>query len=125
MLSYKLVERGFADSSTAPKRYYATHLSKGRKLLKDIAQDMEQKSSLSRGDISNVFENLVNQIPNYLLDGYTIDLGDLGTLRLSLNSEGADTPGSFHVGMIKNIKIIFIPGKMLKEKVAKAQFRKA
>lgn len=124
MIRYKLVERGFVKSSTAPKRHYATHVSIGRKSFRDIALDLEQKSALNSGDIGSVLDNLADQIPNYLLDGLTVSLGDLGSLRLSLKGEGAESPGSFHVGMIQNVKIIFIPGKVLKEKIAKAKFEK-
>ena len=101
------------------------HTSSGRKTLKNISRDIEDKSSLSRGDIGNVLDNLVDQIPKYLLDGQTVSLGELGSLRLTLSSEGADKAKDFNASMIKNVKIVFTPGKMLKEEVAKATFEKA
>lgn len=124
MIRYKLVKRGFANSSTAPKKYYATHVNKGRKSLKHISLDLEQKSALNRGDIGSFLENLTDQLPVYLLDGQIVSLGDFGSFRLSLNSEGVESPESFTVGMINKLKIIFIPGKRLKEKLEKATFEK-
>lgn len=124
MLGYKLVEKGNPSDPTAPKKYYANHVNKGKKTLKDIKRDIEDKSSLSGGDISSVLENLVDQMPKYLLDGQSVSLGDFGTFRLSLSSEGALSPDEFVVGMIKNVRIIFTPGVLLKEAIAKAKFER-
>lgn len=125
MLTYKLVEKGNPSDSTAPKKYYANHVNKGKKTFAEIKRDIEDMSSLTRGDIGNVLDNLVDQVPKYLLDGQSVSLGELGTLRLSFSSEGAINPDEFEVGMIKNIKIIFTPGVLLKEAIAKAKFEKA
>lgn len=70
-----------------------------------------------------MLDNLVDQIPNFLLDGQTVNLGELGSFRLTVSSEGAETPEAFSVGMINGVKIIFTPGKPLKEKMAKAKFK--
>ena len=125
MLKYKLIEKGNPRDLTAPKKFYASHVSSGRKTIKNISRDIEDKSSLSRGDISNVLDNLVDQIPKYLLDGQLVSLGELGSFRLTLSSEGAEQEKDFKSNMIKNVKIIFTPGKMLKDEVAKARFEKA
>jgi predicted histone-like DNA-binding protein len=125
MLTYKLVEKGNPSDSTVPKKHYANHVGKGKKTFKDIKIDIEDKSSLTSGDVGNALENLVKQIPKYLLDGQSVCLGELGTFRLSISSEGAATPEEFDVGMIKNVKIIFTPGVLLKEAIAKAKFEKA
>jgi predicted histone-like DNA-binding protein len=125
MLKYKLVEKSNPRDLTAPKKFYASHVLSGKKTLGNISRDIEDISSLSRGDISNVLQNLVDQIPKYLLEGQTVSLGELGTLRLTLSSEGAEKAKDFKASMIKNVKIVFTPGKMLKEEMAKAGFQKA
>ena len=124
MLKYKLVQKGNPSDLSAPKKYYANHVSSGRKTLRDISRDIEDRSSLSRGDISNVLENLVDQVPKYLLDGQTVSLGDLGSLRLSISSEGAEKAKDFNAMMVRNVRIVFTPGKLLKQEVAKARFEK-
>ncbi|WP_321376023.1 HU family DNA-binding protein [uncultured Draconibacterium sp.] len=124
MLKYKLIQKSNPRDLTAPKKFYASHASSGRKTIKTISRDIEDKSSLSRGDIGNVLDNLVDQIPKYLLDGQSVSLGELGSFRLTLSSEGAEQEADFNTSMIKNVKIVFTPGKMLKEEVAKARFEK-
>ena len=125
MLNYKLVQKGNPRDETAPKKFYANHVTKGKKTFKEIKVDLQGKSSLTGGDIGSTLENLVDQIPKYLLDGQSVSLGELGTLRLSFSSEGADTEEDFDTSMIKNVRIIFTPGVLLKDAVAKAKFEKA
>lgn len=124
MLKYKLIQKGNPSDLSAPKKFYATQVSSGRKNLKNICRDIEDKSSLSRGDISNVLDNLVDQIPKYLLDGQSVSLGDLGTFRLSISSEGVEKTKDYNVSMIRNVKIIFSPGKALKDEIDKIKFER-
>ena len=113
-MKYKLIERANPLDKDAPKKLYAAPVYNGRIDKKQIADDLVLISSLSRGDISSVIENLLDSIPKYLLRGYSVQLGDLGTLRISFSSEGADDPDSFHVGMVRGKKIIFTPGPAFK-----------
>ena len=114
-MKYKLVERGNPTDKTAEKKLYATPVYSGKVMKKQIADDLVLISSLSRGDISSVIENLLDAIPKYLLSGYSVQLGDLGTFRISFSSEGVDDPDSFNVGMIRGHKILFTPGPAFKK----------
>ncbi|MBS2100452.1 HU family DNA-binding protein [Carboxylicivirga linearis] len=125
MLKYKLIERGNPRDPAAAKKVYASPVLSGKKGLKAISVDIVEKSSLTRGDVNNTLDNLVDQIPKYLLDGNSVSLGDLGTLRMSFSSERVDSATDFNASMIKNIKIIFTLGKDLKKKLADASFEKA
>jgi len=114
-MKYKFVERGNPTDKTAEKKLYATPVYNGRIDKKQIADDLVLISSLSRGDISSVIENLLDSIPKYLLKGYSVQLGELGTFRISFSSEGVDDPESFQVGMIRGHKILFTPGPAFKK----------
>ncbi|NJM15976.1 MAG: DNA-binding protein [Bacteroidales bacterium] len=124
MLKYKLVERGNPASPDAPKKYYASNVKTGSKSLSAIGKDIADMSSLSRGDVQNVLINLVEQLPKYLMDGQSVSLGELGTMRISFSSEGVDSPADFNTNMIKSPKVIFTPGKLIKEEIDKARFEK-
>lgn len=124
MLNYKLIERRNPQAPEADKKVYAIHQSKGQKELSDIFLDIDNKSALSSGDISSVILNLVDQIPKYLLDGHSVSLGDLGSLHLTFNSEGAENAEAFDTNMIQKINIRFVPGAVLKNKIAQATFNK-
>ena len=79
-------------------------------------------SSLTRGDIENVLSNFLDELPKYLNDGYSVQLGYFGTMRISLSSEGAVTAKKFKTETIKP-KIIFTPGTELKAEMEKISYR--
>ena len=114
-MRYKLTERRNPLDKNAPKKLYAAPVYGGKIDKNQIAADLVLISALSRGDISSVIENLLDAIPKYLLRGYSVQLGDLGTLRISFSSEGVDDPDSFDVGMIRGRKILFTPGSAFKK----------
>ena len=124
MLKYKLVQRGNPADQTAPKKWYAIHVLSGKKNISALAKDIADISSLSRGDINNVLTNLVERIPGELLDGKSVSLGELGTLRISFGSDGADTEDNFNAAGIKNLKVIFTPGTLIKKELQEAKFVK-
>jgi len=123
-MKYRLIPRENPQDRGGEKKFYAVPVHNGKITKKQIAEDLVLASSLSRGDISSVIENLLDAIPKYLLKGHSVQLGELGTLRISFSSEGAVDAGSFHVGMIRGRKIIFTPGPAFKKILAELVFEK-
>ena len=95
------------------EKYYANPVNLGRKTLRDIAHDIAGRSSLTRGDIENVLSNFVDRLPSYLRDGFSVQLSDFGTMRLTLSSEGSLTEKAFKTETIKP-RVTFTPGVELK-----------
>ena len=102
-------------------KFYANPVNLGHKSLDDIARDIAGRSSLTRGDVSNVLYNFIDCLPHYLRDGFSIQLGEFGTLRISLSSKGAATAKDFNTGNIKP-RIIFTPGVALKKRLQGMSF---
>ena len=94
-------------------KFYANSVNVGRKTLDDIVRDISGCSSLTRGDISNVLYNFIDCLPHYLRDGFSIQLGEFGTLRLTLSSEGALNEKAFKTETIKP-RVTFTPSVELK-----------
>jgi len=112
-MKIKLIERRKPGTKTGPGKFYASPVNVGRKTLDDIARDISGRSSLTRGDISNVLYNFIDCLPHYLRDGFSIQLGEFGTMRLTLSSEGAATEKAFKTEKIKP-RVTFTPGVELK-----------
>jgi predicted histone-like DNA-binding protein len=60
-----------------------------------------------------------------LEDGRIIRLGDLGSLRITLRSEGKDAAEEVTPSTVKKASVIFTPGKRLQEMLDNAKFTKA
>lgn len=112
-MKIKLIERRKPGTKTGPGKFYASPVNVGKKTLRDIAHDIAGRSSLTRGDIENVLANFMDCLPHYLRDGFSVQLGEFGTMRLTLSSEGALTEKAFKTETIKP-RITFTPGVELK-----------
>ena len=111
-MKIKMVPRKNPQKKSEVK-YYASPVNAGKKTLRDIAKDIAGRSSLTRGDIENVLTNFMECLPSYLRDGFSVQLGEFGTVRLTLSSEGALDEKAFKTETIKP-RVTFTPGVELK-----------
>jgi predicted histone-like DNA-binding protein len=123
-MRYKMLKRTNPQDRSQSK-WYATPVNDGRISKADLSREIVNISSLSRGDVSNVIECLIDVFPKYLLMGKSISLGEFGTLRLSFSSEGVDDPAVFAAGMIHGVKVIFTPGVEFKSALSRISFEKS
>jgi predicted histone-like DNA-binding protein len=122
-MKYKLIERANPQDRSKVK-WYANPVNDGKITQRDIAKEIVTTSSLSRGDVTNVIENLLDTMPKYLLMGKSVNLGEFGTLRLSFTSEGVDTADQFNTSLITGVKVVFTPGVELKKSLDEIKFEK-
>ena len=123
-MKYKLIERANPQDRTKVK-WYASPVNDGRITQRDLAKDIVDNSSLSKGDVANVIENLLDTMPKYLLMGKSVSLGEFGTLRLSFTSEGVDSADKFSPNLITGAKVVFTPGVELKKTLEDVSFEKS
>jgi nucleoid DNA-binding protein len=71
-----------------------------------------------------LFEALLSILPSHLIEGKIIRLGDFGSFFLEVSSEGAEKSEEFNSRHIRQTKIKFRPGKILKDAVKSARFEK-
>ena len=103
------------------KKLYGTVFNLGPKTLHEISTDIAGRSSLTRGDIENVLSNFVDRVPTYLLDGFSVQMGEFGTIRISISSKGAAKAKEFNTDTIK-IRVIFTPGVAFKKRLKDVAF---
>jgi predicted histone-like DNA-binding protein len=122
-MKYKAIQRVNPLDRTKSK-WYASPVNEGKIAKADLAKEIVDISSLSRGDVSNAIETLIDVVPKYLLMGKSVNLGELGTLRVSFSSEGAETAAAVSANKISGVKIVFIPSVELKKRLANIRFEK-
>ncbi|MDR0872514.1 MAG: HU family DNA-binding protein [Prevotellaceae bacterium] len=124
-MKYKVVERKNPQSPQAQGKFYANPVNAGKFTIKEFSKEIAGRSSLTRGDIENVLTNFLEELPIFLKLGLSVQLGNFGTLRLSLASDGADTPEKFRADMIKGARVIFTPAVELKEALKDISYEEA
>ncbi|MEQ9263463.1 MAG: hypothetical protein RLP14_09905 [Owenweeksia sp.] len=104
------------------KRYYARARMRGTLSLERLSERMSQRSTLSRTDIQAVLYGLTEMIPEILEAGYGVELGPLGRLRISVGSAGHALPGEVSARSIRRPRMVFKPGKPLRERMKLLKF---
>ena len=113
-MKYKVIERANPTNRDVRKQY-ASPVNAGNLTIKDLAKEIAGRSSLTRGDVENVLISFLEEIPTYLKIGMSVKLGEFGTMRLNLKSDGVEQGKKFDVSKIKGVKIIFTPSTELKK----------
>jgi predicted histone-like DNA-binding protein len=123
-MKYKVIEKG-NPRNLDEKKQYANPVNAGNLTIKDLAKEIAGRSSLTRGDVENVLISFLEEIPTYLKIGMSVKLGEFGTMRLSLKSEGVEQGKKFEASKIKGVKIIFTPSTELKKSLEDITFEES
>ena len=80
--------------------------------------------TVNGADIRAVLYALVEAMQSSLSNGQAVRLGELGSLRVSIGSEGKATEKEINSASIKNAKVIFTPGKDIKKMLDTLEYEK-
>lgn len=122
-MKIKLVERKNPLKRDDAGLLYPSAVSAGKKTLRQVASEIAARSSLTKGDIESVLSNFAEYIPQVLADGFSVQLGEFGTMRLSLSGDGAASEKEFRVDSI-SAKVIFTPSVGFKETLKNIRYER-
>ena len=124
-IKFKAIERGEPGvAGGGTKKWYASPNISGEKALDGLIRDIEKISTVSGADIRAVLYALVDVMKDALADGQIVRIGELGSLRVSFSSEGKATEKEVTAASIKQAKVIFTPGKDIKDTLATLTYEK-
>ena len=123
-VNYKVVERPNPRDLTLPNKYYASIVMGDNITFEELAQLISKVSNLNYGSVVGTLATLMEVIELQLIHGRQVRLSDLGTLYLTLSSEGVENAEDFTNGNIKRAAIRFRPGKRLKKLVKNLNYYK-
>jgi predicted histone-like DNA-binding protein len=124
-IQIKSVERGQPGvAGGGVKKYYASPVHGKEITLEGLTKAIEKTSTVNGADIRAVLYAMVEEAVLGLEDGRIIRLGDLGSLRITLSSEGKNTPEEVTAAAVKKAGVIFTPGAKLQSMLKTAKFTK-
>jgi len=124
-IKFKVIERGEPGvAGGGTKKFYASPVMDGEMNLSDMTKAIERICTVSGADIRAVLYAMVDVSVDNLSNGTIIRLGDLGSMRISLSSEGKPTADELKASSIKGASVIFTPGTRIKEMLSSAKFQK-
>lgn len=81
----------------------------------DFVDEMVAESTVTRHDVKAVVSALEEFICRALVNGYSVRLGDLGSFRTTVKSEGQETAEAVTADTITAVRVQFTAGSLLKE----------
>jgi predicted histone-like DNA-binding protein len=93
--------------------------------LLELCQEIEKISTVSEADTMAVLTSLVGVIPDKLIKGKTVRLGDLGSFSPSIGSHPMEEEEDVNSSSIRSNKVLFKPGKRIKKVMKTADYKKA
>lgn len=118
---YNKIERGNPANSSAPKKWYPVLKSTGLVKEKEVAKRLADETTLNPKEAEFAVSQLFKVVVADLLNGRTVQLGDLGSFRLTAHCEGVDTEKAVTAAQIKSLTVRFSASESLKEALGKAQ----
>ena len=98
-----------------PPKYYAIAQSNGEVNFRQLAKEIAEITTVSVPDAVAVLESMVMIIPRHIENGEIVRLGELGSLRITVNSEGSESEEEVNASKIKKANYRFSPGSELQQ----------
>ncbi|MCS3213847.1 DNA-binding protein [Bacteroides thetaiotaomicron] len=114
-VSYSVVPRKNPAKKSEPAKYYAQAQASGELDFEELCEAITSRSTCTETDVRAAISGILYEVKRALKAGRIARLGDLGSLQIGLNSEGAASVKEFSGSMIKGAHLIFRPGKTLVE----------
>ena len=112
-VTYSVVARKNPKEPEFPAKYYAHAQARGEADIKTLSDRIQVMCTVTRADVMAVLVALETTITDCLANGEIVRLGDLGSLQMSLSSDGAVSKEEYTPNMIKKSRILFRPGDTL------------
>jgi predicted histone-like DNA-binding protein len=123
-LFFKKVQRGNPSNPAAPKLWYPVLKSIGLVKEKQVAKLLADETTLNPKEAEMTLYQLLKVIVSLLLDGHTVQLGELGSFHLTASgNESSETEAEVNANKIKNVRIHFTASETLREQINKATFK--
>jgi predicted histone-like DNA-binding protein len=123
-VKFNVVERGNPQDQEAPKKFYPSIQSSGRKSLRELSKRISQMCTVTGPDTLAVLESMLLVIPEELANGNIVELGDFGSFWLRSSSEGAEEMNKVSASQVTSLLPRFNPGKEFKKALNSVDFEK-
>ena len=127
MLKYRLVERKNLSKDAEPDStlLYPQLVSNDRVPFETLCEEIAEQTSLTTGDVKNCVDRLIRNTAWHLKEGRSVDMGDIGSFWLALRSSGAATAEDYDPKqLMRQAKVVYRPGKKLREVQESLQFER-
>lgn len=124
-LKYTVTERkSLTKTGDRQLMQVATQMNLGRVTIHQLAKEIADITSLGRGDVASVLTHLSEIAIRYATMGYSVKLGDLGTLTPRLSAKALPVGEKYGAENIRKVNVRYTPSLEMKEQLRAVTFEK-
>ena len=120
-MKYIILQRANPQDRRKAK-WYATPLLERRVRQAELTSQLTESLGIRYGIVRKIIQVFLEAVVRHLLAGRSVCLRPLGTLRISFTSDGMEEPERVTPDMIRDMKIVITPDKLLKEQLSNLHF---
>lgn len=80
----------------------------------DVLDRAAENSGINRGQLSASMHAILQTFRNFVCNGHSVELPELGTFRFSVNATAADSEDEAGAAMVYRRKVLYTPSKKVK-----------
>lgn len=104
-------------------KYYANPELYSQISKEDIVEAAQRNTSIPRSYLDMAYDALVNEVENFVMNGHSVQIPNLGTISCRINGYGAESRESFSTDLIRKVGFTFLPDPYIKKLLEKVQYR--
>ena len=121
-LFFNKMQRHNPQDPEGERKWYVVLRSTGIADEQEMAKLLSEETTLNPKEAEMAIYQLFKVVVRQLLNSKTVPLGSIGTLRLTVSSEGADTEKEANANLIKELNVRLVPSEEFKQELKKAEF---
>ncbi len=125
MIKYRVIKRGTPGvTGGGEQKYYASLPVRDVLTIRTLAEQISRRTTLTATDVIATLEAFIAMVPEHMLNGKIVKLGDFGTFRINIKSSASTEAKDVSVDNITGNRVVFNPGKLIKKKLKLAEYKK-
>lgn len=89
----------------------------------DIVEAAQRNTSIPRAYLDMAYDALINEVENFVMNGHSVQIPNLGTISCRIRGKGADSREKYSTELISKVGFTFLPDPYIKKLLKKVQFR--
>lgn len=123
-LKYVVKKTTFGFDENKAEKYVARPFNVVTVDFKMLCDQVTKVGFVPRGTVKSVLDGLIDSLKTYMEIGASVSLGDFGTFRPSFGCKSQNDAKGVTTETLKNRKIIFTPGNLLKGMIKTVSIQK-
>jgi predicted histone-like DNA-binding protein len=125
-IAYKIASKKSRDKAgNYVVKYCAVPTKRDLIGFRELARQISHRTTFSEADIHGALEAMQEAILDYIQEGNSVRLGDLGIFSASLGSDMKEKPEEVNIKAIKEARLVFRSSVFIKREMKKCKFVKA